>query len=416
MSDNTSADQGSKNNPWYDEADEKIFSKFEFVGGKFIPPQAEFLKHLENYSNGQEFKLQWKCIGRRAPTPENEETNEHDDDQFDHVENTIDDKDFEFEDELNQLNLSSVRRNATPKGSAKKTKTNSLQSILSNIARHRKIDMLGTEDELKNKMKQEQQKQSQLETANQLDMRHEHQLLGDENLSQSSGSQPLHETIDLQNNEIESSSNSQLNEPSQTSYPEKDETSLEGGLHHFTMDSTDANQHSTSQSGDVSSLETNPSNHNQPTEVQLGSDQVGMYQNQLPQSNNPNNLSFQNILNRNSEANTSSSHQSSVVDSLGSIHTSSANSVESNTNTIMVTQADLILNQSSQVTTSSSSNSGLSHSQKNDSTKQMGFDSIGMKHSEMEHDQTQTEMLETDLPLPDEAKQDLSEFDFQMDE
>ncbi|KAL1456377.1 hypothetical protein WDU94_001108 [Cyamophila willieti] len=407
MTDTTSVNPDSKNNPWYDEADEQIFSKFEIVGGKFIPPKAEFLKHLESFSNSQEFKLQWKCIGRRAPTPENEETNEHDDSQFPHVENTIDDKDFEFEDELNQLNLSSVRRNATPKGSAKKTKTNSLQSILSNIARHRKIDMLGTEDELKNKNKQEQHKQ--MENANQLEMRHEQQLLGDENLSQSSGSQPLHDTIDLQNNEIESSSNSQLNEPSQTSFPDKDDTSLEGGLQHFTMDSADANQHSTSRSEDVPSLETNSSNHNQPTEVQLGSDQVGIFQNQLPQSNN---LSFQNILIRNSEA-TSSSSQSSVVDSLSS---NLQGSMPNPNNTSFTTQANLTLNQSSQVTTSTNSSTGVTQSQenqKNDSSKQLEFE---IKDAEMEHDHCQSEILGSNLPLPDEAKQDLSEFDFHMDE
>lgn len=397
----------SKANAWNDEYDNAIFSKFELVGGKYVPPQADFIKHLDTYTNGQEFNLQWKCLGRRAPTPENEEINDHEDDQFTHVETTIDDKDFEFEDELNQLNLSAVRRNATPKGSAKKTKTPNLQSILSNIARHRKIDMLGTEDELKNKMKQEQQKQTEL--------RDEHQMLTEENLSQSSGSQPLHESnLDLQTNQVESSSNSQQHEPSQHSITDKDEMSLEA-LKHFRMDSPDVNQSSISQPENSSPVENipNPLHQGQPNSVQV-------FQNQLPQASQ---LSFQNILSR-TLVSSAAANKSSPLDNLtfsdlqASVKNNSPTANVSESNTIKSTQSELHPNQSSQITTNANSNSVPSPSLQSQDVQMQNSSNLesDVKSADTENDQTNAEMLGSDLPLPEEAKQDLSEFDFHMDE
>ncbi|XP_026678685.1 probable E3 ubiquitin-protein ligase bre1 isoform X2 [Diaphorina citri] len=422
MTTNSSIDKPeAKSNVWFDEQDEQIFDKFEMVGGKYIPPQSEFLKHLDNYTNGKEFKLQWKCIGHRAPTPENQETNEHEDDQFPEVENTIDDGDFEFEDELNQLNLSSVRRNATPKGSAKKTKTTSLQSILSNIARHRKIDMLGTEDELKNKMKQEQQ-QSKIQgsTLNQSEFQNENQNLGEENLSQSSESQSLQEsTLHLENNEVESNSNSQQDD-SLHSFLNKNETSHGDDQNNFNMESEQftldpKGSHQALQSGNLPSSE----NHqNQPKQVQLDTQQLQIFQHQLPQQTN--NLNFQNILNRNPEPN-----QPSNLDNLQESTQNKTSGPEAGlSSTSPTSQAQQILNQSSQVTTTTSTSLVQSQSlqsqnfQNHDSLSNKELESVRIKES-METDQNQaesSEMLGSDLPLPEESKHDLSEFDFEMDE
>lgn len=180
MSDNLKA------NAWFDENDDIIFSKFEMVDGKYVPPKTNFLKHLDQLINGEVFSLEWKCEGRRAPTPENAESYDHETENFSEIENTIDDGDFEFEDELNQLNLSSVRRTTTPKGSAKKM-TTSLQSILSNIARHRKLDML--EDESADDTTPIAQDHDQETVSSQSTELTEHQLEDNEDLLQEKESQ-----------------------------------------------------------------------------------------------------------------------------------------------------------------------------------------------------------------------------------
>lgn len=357
----------------FDEQDEEIFSKLEVVSGKYIPPQSEFLKRLESFASGQEFTLQWKCIGRRAPTPENEETNELENGQFAQEENRVNkdvDEGFEFEDETNQLNLSSVRRNATPQGSSKKTRTNSLQSILSHIARHQKIDMLGTKDELENKMKQQEHLQES--NSNQSVTQNIHQNLHDDNSSHFSS---------LHNNE--SNSNSQLNEPLEDQFHQNTQSSLEENSEH-----TEKSSHLTL------------SDNSELKQVQLNVQQLQIFQEKLPQSN----LNFQNILNKNSEQNgpthqSASSSLSNPQESVGNI---------TNVSTTQPEQP-------------SSSDTFVSSQSLQDQDHNMDFDTIGMNVKPMDfigikESAQSLEMLGSDLPLSEESKQDLSEFDFQMDD
>lgn len=101
---------------------------------------AELYCQLEN--DGY-IELEWQCPGRRPPTPQylNDNKDNFDDKAHD-VKEEEDKSDFEFKDEMSQLRLS-VRpaENVGPRGSAKK-KTTSLDAILSNMARHRKLDMM----------------------------------------------------------------------------------------------------------------------------------------------------------------------------------------------------------------------------------------------------------------------------------
>lgn len=88
-------------------------------------------------------ELEWQCPGRRPPTPQSSNDNkEYTDDRTNEIKEEEDKSDFDFKDEMSQLRLS-VRpaENVGPRGSAKK-KTTSLDAILSNMARHRKLDMM----------------------------------------------------------------------------------------------------------------------------------------------------------------------------------------------------------------------------------------------------------------------------------
>lgn len=361
-----------KGEPWFDQQDEEIFSQLESLSGNYIPPMPEFLKHLESYVNGQDVTLQWKCIGRRAPTPERKETNELENGQFmqeDDIVNKDIDEGFEFEEETNQLSLSSVRRNATPQGSSKKTRTNSLQSILSHIERHRKIDMLGMQDELENKIKQQEHLQES--NSNQSETQNSNQVLNEDNSSQISN---------LHNNEIESNSNSQLNDHFNQNNP----SSLEENSHQ-----ADKSDNST------------PSDSTELKQVQLEVQQLQIFQEKLPQSN----LNFQNILNKNLEtrvpANQSANSSLPTQESVGNMNTTNVTQNEQHS----LTSTNTII-----------SSESLQHQDHN-----MDFDAIGMNVKPMDFIEIKgpahsLEMLGTDLPLPEESKQDLSEFDFQMDD
>ncbi|XP_075211716.1 PTIP binding protein Pa1 [Lycorma delicatula] len=88
-------------------------------------------------------ELEWQCPGRRPPTPQSlNDSKDNSNDKIHDVKEEEDKSDFEFKDEMSQLRLS-VRpaENVGPRGSAKK-KTTSLDAILSNMARHRKLDMM----------------------------------------------------------------------------------------------------------------------------------------------------------------------------------------------------------------------------------------------------------------------------------
>lgn len=104
------------------------------------PPPDQIIKLYEELNKRQGyFELSWKCPGRRPPTPEKTEVHSE--------ENTVvecksEEKDeyFDFEVEKGQLMLRPSGE-VGPRGSAKK-KTTSLDAILSNMARHRRMDMM----------------------------------------------------------------------------------------------------------------------------------------------------------------------------------------------------------------------------------------------------------------------------------
>lgn len=113
------------------------------------PSPEEIIELYEQIDREKILELEWQCPGRRPPTPLNISDGQNNQDEnlseIKEEENT----DFDFKDEMSQLRLN-VRPTGEyvgPRGSAKK-KTTSLDAILSNMARHRKLDMMDqNEDE-----------------------------------------------------------------------------------------------------------------------------------------------------------------------------------------------------------------------------------------------------------------------------
>ncbi|XP_015119653.1 uncharacterized protein LOC107042914 [Diachasma alloeum] len=92
--------------------------------------------------NNQCLKLEWKCPGRRGPSPElliNHQQAHHLP-QFNDLAQPEEKDNFDFMDEMSSPRLP-VRRigEATPKGSAKK-KTASFNGVLSTMLRHRRLE------------------------------------------------------------------------------------------------------------------------------------------------------------------------------------------------------------------------------------------------------------------------------------
>ncbi|KAK9509027.1 hypothetical protein O3M35_006441 [Rhynocoris fuscipes] len=109
--------------------------------GKWEPPPEEILRIYEELAKSDDtiIELTWTCPGRRPPTPEQTEEEVK---ESSNVEEKPQEKDeyFDFEIEKGQLCLR-PSGDVGPRGSAKK-KTTSLDAILSNMARHRRMDMM----------------------------------------------------------------------------------------------------------------------------------------------------------------------------------------------------------------------------------------------------------------------------------
>ncbi|XP_063988134.1 uncharacterized protein Pa1 [Diachasmimorpha longicaudata] len=92
--------------------------------------------------NNQCLELEWKCPGRRGPSPEplNNHQQTHHLPQFNDLSQPEEKDNFDFMDEMSSPRLP-VRRigEATPKGSAKK-KTASFNGVLSTMLRHRRLE------------------------------------------------------------------------------------------------------------------------------------------------------------------------------------------------------------------------------------------------------------------------------------
>ena len=109
--------------------------------GKWEPSPELILKYYEELNSGQGyFELNWKCPGRRPPTPEKNEEQTENDNTVVEQKTEIKDEYFDFEVEKGQLSLRPSGE-VGPRGSAKK-KTTSLDAILFNMARHRRMDMM----------------------------------------------------------------------------------------------------------------------------------------------------------------------------------------------------------------------------------------------------------------------------------
>uniref|UniRef100_A0A146M054 PAXIP1-associated protein 1 n=1 Tax=Lygus hesperus TaxID=30085 RepID=A0A146M054_LYGHE len=115
--------------------------------GQWEPDPPQVIEYLERLANSEEglLSISWVCPGRRPPTPEiNEDDIKMEANNDEGKEDEKDDY-FDFEIEKGELCLR-PSGDVGPRGSAKK-KTTSLDAILSNMARHRRMDMLDQDPE-----------------------------------------------------------------------------------------------------------------------------------------------------------------------------------------------------------------------------------------------------------------------------
>ncbi|GLH11230.1 hypothetical protein R5R35_004727 [Gryllus longicercus] len=125
------------NGDWIVRCSDEEYSECE---GEWEPPPEEIIRLYELLDQKAVPNLEWKCPGRRAPSPAQDEFYHEDEES---LESKPEEKsDFDFMDEMSSPKLP-VRRGGEggPKGSAKK-KTTSLDDVLSNMRRHRKLEQL----------------------------------------------------------------------------------------------------------------------------------------------------------------------------------------------------------------------------------------------------------------------------------
>lgn len=124
-------------------SDEEILMK---DGIEWEPKPVEIIELFEALDTNKWLPLDWECPERRPLTPIDNFDQKYVDDGCgdDH----IDKSGFDFEDDSSPMKISvrPVGSDAGPRGSAKK-KTTNLDDILSNMARHRKLDMMEDDNE-----------------------------------------------------------------------------------------------------------------------------------------------------------------------------------------------------------------------------------------------------------------------------
>ncbi|KAM3956600.1 PTIP binding protein Pa1 [Aphomia sociella] len=110
------------------------------IGKSWMPDPAELEELYKNIENSGTLSLEWKCPGRRAPSPVPVSKTNQSEMPVSPVREEK--SDFDFMDEVNSLNLR-VRKEGedTLRGSAKK-KTTSFDKILSNMIRHKRIEQM----------------------------------------------------------------------------------------------------------------------------------------------------------------------------------------------------------------------------------------------------------------------------------
>uniref|UniRef100_A0A1B6KC38 PAXIP1-associated protein 1 n=1 Tax=Graphocephala atropunctata TaxID=36148 RepID=A0A1B6KC38_9HEMI len=118
-------------------------------GVEWEPKPEEIVELFEALDQNKILSLDWKCPERRPLTPVVEDVKQY----IDHsnIEDIEDKSGFDFEDESSPMKMP-VRPHGTDlglRGSAKKRTTN-FDDILSNMARHRKLDMMEVDEDALN--------------------------------------------------------------------------------------------------------------------------------------------------------------------------------------------------------------------------------------------------------------------------
>ncbi|KAG8307559.1 Small conductance calcium-activated potassium channel protein 2 [Homalodisca vitripennis] len=110
-------------------------------GVEWEPKPEEIAKLFEALDQNKILHLDWKCPERRPLTPADEAVKKYIDNS--NSEDIEDKSGFDFEDESSctKIPVRLLGSDTGPRGSAKK-KTTNLDDILSNMARHRKLEMM----------------------------------------------------------------------------------------------------------------------------------------------------------------------------------------------------------------------------------------------------------------------------------
>ncbi|XP_065351732.1 PAXIP1-associated glutamate-rich protein 1 isoform X1 [Cloeon dipterum] len=116
-------------------SDDERYSARDEQSSSWIPVASEIKKLFETLDKNQILDLSWQCPGKRNPKSDERdlETNE-----FEEEEETPNNTDFDFADETATPKLRRAMDNSG-RGSARK-KTTSLDSVLSNMRRHRQLE------------------------------------------------------------------------------------------------------------------------------------------------------------------------------------------------------------------------------------------------------------------------------------
>ena len=134
-------------------SDEEVYKKGNFVKGQMSnwePDPKEMVEILNAIDKGgpESIRLDWTCTGRRPLTPSTEsEHSDSGDETAKEAAKSAMDFDFDADEDLNTTPTLAASRKTLPgsaqrelKGSARK-RTTDYKSILSNIERHRKLDV-----------------------------------------------------------------------------------------------------------------------------------------------------------------------------------------------------------------------------------------------------------------------------------
>lgn len=121
-------------------SDDELSKGATFVGKEWLPAAAELNELYNTIDKNGTLPLEWKCLGRRAPSPVH--VNKDNPAEIPQSPVREEKSDFDFMDEVSSLRLR-VRRDGedTLRGSAKK-KTTSFDGILSNMIRHKRIEQM----------------------------------------------------------------------------------------------------------------------------------------------------------------------------------------------------------------------------------------------------------------------------------